>query len=295
MVNIQGTNNPQVTPEKSQPSLIFTKRLSDTVSGTKCQILKEQGAKYCEETTLHGFQYLRTPGIVWKILWCIAVLTAVCTSVGFLASNWSEYLNAGTVTYINTTTAPLSDVFFPSVTICNVNQVKMSTLEKVGLNSANQRNHANYLMKYYLEGISKENPPANWSQTLEKVEKMFNWNPNNLHGISFVDFASQSCSDMMVHVSWRVNKSTVETHEYYETQKSHTDYGACCRLFPQLDFVNQKTKDLPTDQYTAEDFLSIQPNSKAGMENGLRLLVDVETFEYSFFSKRFRGTEYCPC
>ena len=61
--------------------------------GTKCQILKEQGAKYCEETTLHGFQYLRTPGIVWKILWCIAVLTAVCTSVGFLASNWAEYLN----------------------------------------------------------------------------------------------------------------------------------------------------------------------------------------------------------
>merc|ERR1719483_478817 len=93
----------------------------------------------------------------------------------------------------------------------------------------------------------------------------------------------------MVHVSWRVNKSTVETHEYYETQKSHTDYGACCRLFPQLDFVNQNTKDLPTDQYTAEDFHSIQPNSKAGMENGLRLLVDVETFEYSFFPRGSEG------
>ena len=33
------------------------------------------------------------------------------------------HVQAGTVTYINSTTAPLSDVFFPSVTICNVNQV----------------------------------------------------------------------------------------------------------------------------------------------------------------------------
>ena len=33
------------------------------------------------------------------------------------------HVQAGTVTYINTTTASLSDVFFPSVTICNVNQV----------------------------------------------------------------------------------------------------------------------------------------------------------------------------
>ena len=55
---------------------------------------------------------------------------------------------------------------------------------------------------------------------------------------------------MMVHVSWRINKSTVETRKNYDTQKSHTDYGTCCRIFPELDLVNQKTKDLPTDEYT---------------------------------------------
>ena len=63
------------------------------LQGTKCQVLKEQGAKFCEETTLHGFQYLRTPGIVWKVLWGVAVFIAVCASVGFLGSNWAEYLN----------------------------------------------------------------------------------------------------------------------------------------------------------------------------------------------------------
>ena len=63
------------------------------LQGTKCQVLKEQGAKFCEETTLHGFQYLRTPGIVWKVLWGVAVFIVVCASVGFLGSNWAEYLN----------------------------------------------------------------------------------------------------------------------------------------------------------------------------------------------------------
>ena len=92
MVKIQGPNNPQVTPQISQASLTFTRRLSETVSGTKCQILKEQGSKFCEETTLHGFQYLRTPGIVWKIVWGIAVFIAVCASAGFLGSSWAEYL-----------------------------------------------------------------------------------------------------------------------------------------------------------------------------------------------------------
>ena len=62
--------------------------------------------------------------------------------------------------------------------------------------------------------------------------------------------SSQSCSDMMVDVSWRVNKSRRESHQFYEAQKSHTDYGSCCRIFPHLDFINQRTRNIPTDQYT---------------------------------------------
>ena len=92
MVKIHGPTNPQVAPEGSQHSLTFTRRLSETVSGTKCQILKEQGGKFCEETTLHGFQYLRTPGIVWRVLWVVAVAGAVATSVVCLGSSWAEYL-----------------------------------------------------------------------------------------------------------------------------------------------------------------------------------------------------------
>ena len=63
---------------------------------------------------------------LWPPLWCVWALAGLSTS------RWGEVgsrvviihtLQAGTVTYINSTSAPLSDIFFPSVTICNVNQV----------------------------------------------------------------------------------------------------------------------------------------------------------------------------
>jgi len=289
MVKIHGPTNPQVAPEGSQHNLTFTRRLSETVSGTKCQILKEQGGKFCEETTLHGFQYLRTPGIVWRVLWVVAVAGAVVTSVVCLGSSWAEYLQAGTVTYINSTSAPLSDIFFPSVTICNVNQVKLSILEKAGLNEKQRQEDSKHLLKYFIQGVDRDKPPASWSNTFENIKENLSWNPANDDGEPFVNIASQSCSDMMVDVSWRVNKSRRESHQFYEAQKSHTDYGSCCRIFPHLDFINQRTRNIPTDQYTAEDFLSISPHSKNGMENGLRLLVDAEIFEYSYYPRGSEG------
>ena len=93
MVNTTGLQSSQVSPERDQFGQVFKKRLSETVSGTTCHTLKEQGAKFCEETTLHGFQYLRTPGIVWKFLWGLVVFSAVCSCIGFLVSSWSEYLS----------------------------------------------------------------------------------------------------------------------------------------------------------------------------------------------------------
>ena len=38
-------------------------------------------------------------------------------------SQTSEFTKATVVTTVDTTTAPLEEVYFPSVTICNINQV----------------------------------------------------------------------------------------------------------------------------------------------------------------------------
>ena len=35
----------------------------------------------------------------------------------------SDFMNATVVTTVDTMTAPLSEVFFPSIVVCNINQV----------------------------------------------------------------------------------------------------------------------------------------------------------------------------
>ena len=52
-----------------------------------------KGSEYCEETTLHGFQYLRKPGIFNKLLWLIIIMGCFSVAIYFGISNTLEYLN----------------------------------------------------------------------------------------------------------------------------------------------------------------------------------------------------------
>ena len=48
-----------------------------------------------------------------------------CAAI-FLYSNTIDFMNATVVTTVDTMTVPLSEVFFPSVVVCNINQVSVS-------------------------------------------------------------------------------------------------------------------------------------------------------------------------
>ena len=51
------------------------------------------------------------------------VMSSVIIAFSFIVIQTSEFTKATVVTTVDTTTAPLSDVYFPAVTICNINQV----------------------------------------------------------------------------------------------------------------------------------------------------------------------------
>ena len=63
---------------------------------------------------LSGFKH-----IFWSIIVCVAM---GCAAI-FLYSNTIDFMNATVVTTVDTMTVPLSEVFFPSVVVCNINQV----------------------------------------------------------------------------------------------------------------------------------------------------------------------------
>ena len=59
--------------------------------------------------------------IFWSVIVCVAM---GCAAI-FLYSNTIDFMNATVVTTVDTMTVPLSEVFFPSVVVCNINQVSV--------------------------------------------------------------------------------------------------------------------------------------------------------------------------
>ena len=79
--------------------------------------------------------------------------------------------------------------------------------------------------------------------------------------------------------------STTSERTFYAAYAEVTDYGACCEILPYLNFVNTKTANLPTDEYTREDWHSHPKSSQNGEYGGLKILLDAESFDFTYTGK----------
>ena len=57
------------------------------------------------------------------LFWSVALLLALACSAFFVSTTTIDFLRATIVTSLDTQNVPLSEVFFPSVVVCNLNQV----------------------------------------------------------------------------------------------------------------------------------------------------------------------------
>ena len=130
--------------ESAEP---WRKGREEMVGAELCRSIRNQGVRYCEETSLHGFQYLLHQGLCTKIFWVLIIGGAITGSFYTVITNVNNYfdvmktcisssvsvyiLQQSPLTFINDTTAPLADVFFPSVAICNLNQVNLGIFCKI--------------------------------------------------------------------------------------------------------------------------------------------------------------------
>ena len=51
----------------------------------------------------------------------------------FIYQNTTDFLSSGTTVQLESATEPLTDVFFPTITICNLNQVTGSWFDEIGV------------------------------------------------------------------------------------------------------------------------------------------------------------------
>lgn len=63
--------------------------------------------------------------------WTVIVVTSLVSGAFFLHNNTSEFLHSTVQTTLDGS-VPLSEVFFPSVLVCNINQIRKSFFAELG-------------------------------------------------------------------------------------------------------------------------------------------------------------------
>ena len=153
------------------------------------------------------------------------------------------------MTNIESTTASLDDVTFPTMHICNINQLRQSFLNQYEIEENSKE--FELLMKEYFEGRNKSLTRKEEQSLKTLDEKLVKIN----HSFA-LEFGHQ-CSDMMVFSEWKSLKKT--QRNLHDFSAAINDYGKCCYIIPQIHFEDDYSQivNKPNSPLTPEHWSNI--------------------------------------
>ena len=268
-----------------------------TLSTNYTYIMMKQFHEFCNHTSLHGWRYLadskisHPKNIFWFLILCISI-----SGASFLIyHNTLTFRNATIITTVETMTAPLSEIFFPSITVCNINQARKSFFDEIGIK--NNETLIRLIHSQYLGASNNKNqkgslPPEliKRLQQIEKAHNSINW------------AVHQRCSDMFLQSNWNGHTYDNSTEIDYDFG---TDYGICCWFTPQLnytDIVNRYTRKKNLSKSGNHSrmgqmdisgywFKNVEKGAASGKHNGYHLLFDIEIFDYMYYMEGSEGVK----
>ena len=237
---------------------------------------RESISEYCKRTSLHGWQYLGpNQSICRNLTWILIICSAFGLGGYFITISTIDFINATTTTTIATSTGPLEDITFPSIVICNVNQLKNSFLQSLNREGLNQ--FGKIFTDNYLTGISEEELTPEVMSHIEvikeKVKDKYQWNES----MPLQEIATQHCSDLIVLSEYQSNNRKI----FHDAFKNKNDLGSCCLIEPYLDFKSKTPNNWTQTENSGYIWHTIQKgHALSGVANGLRLIIDIESYDY---------------
>jgi amiloride-sensitive sodium channel len=180
---------------------------------------------------------------------------------------------------------PLTEIYFPAVTLCNVNQVRRSYFEELGIYE--NETAINHVSSFYM-GDRIEQDPAYHNVSNEVIDALQESVKTN---VGLKRTAHQACEDMLLGYEWMGKK-------YYKDDYSieyETDWGMCCMFHPKLRYSphpkfnleKQGHKEYQIEWNTWKE--NVTKGVKVGRELGYILLLDVESFDYNGAEVSYEG------
>ena len=217
--------------------------------------VSDEFQRFCHETSLHGWANVVNTRNFWmKIFWAIFLLA--CNSfVLYLCTIYTlEFLDSGTVPIVKTTTGDIKDITFPTLVICNINELQASFFQKMGL--IENHEHAELFKSEFVAGRTKElslEEETQLKKMKQKLVKHYSWNESTI----VPTLLAPNCSNLIL-------VALVENTPRLFPKVDHTitDYGICCYLDIYYYFNIKKG------------------NVRSSVRNGLELVIDAETFDY---------------
>ena len=91
-------------------------------------------ATYCRETSLHGWKYVapasNSTGPVEKVTWFTLLIVALTTASIFVFRASQDFASHTTSTNMDSLSTSFDNLYFPAITVCNMNFMQRSVLEK---------------------------------------------------------------------------------------------------------------------------------------------------------------------
>ena len=109
--------------------------------------------KYLESTSIHGLQFWgdhHPTNWFENSFWVVFVVGSWATGIGLIGTTIAWYLASPLIVTINSDPISISEVPFPSFTICNMNKVMGSKVKYIEKELA-KKNVSHLHHKYYLE------------------------------------------------------------------------------------------------------------------------------------------------
>ena len=251
--------------------------------------------EFCKQTGLHGWQYMSDAKILGpkNIFWFIILVSSAIGATVLIYYNTKTFQTATFLTTVETMTAPLSEVFFPSITICNINQARKSFFDEIGVYE--NESLIWQIQSQYLGGSDPNETltlPPELMKRLRNIEMAENTLNYAMH---------QKCEDLIIQNKLR---DVVSDNSLEFDYDFGTDYGICCWFTPQLNYAElvrlhkiAKASKQPASNSTrlgqrdmqGQWFLDITKGATSGKYNGYIMLLDVETYDYMYYMEGSEG------